>query len=183
MSHWFATLFFILLVAALALWLLARRQHAQTGLPYGARIVYADTGAWQKVERPLFARQYNLTGKPDYIVVERGATIPVEVKPHRDAPAPYTSDTVQLAAYALLAQEHFGVTPPYGLLKYRDAVFQIQFTDELRARLLDTLAAMRRALGARDVARDHAEPQRCRACGYRAVCGQALLTMDKEEDP
>ena len=175
MAALFAILFLLTLLAALALFLSARRRRAQTGLPYGAHIVYADTGAWKKVERPLFSRRYGLTGKPDYIVAERGATIPVEVKPNRVAPAPRESDTLQLAAYALLVEENFGATPVYGLLKYRDAVFQVELTDELRARLLDTLAAMRCDLAARDVARSHAEPRRCRACGYRAECGQSLV--------
>ena len=174
MAGLFAILFLLVLIIAFALFLSARKQRAQTGLPYGARIVYADTGAWKKVEKPLFSRRYGLTGKPDYIVAEHGATIPVEVKPNRVAPAPRESDTLQLAAYALLIEENFGATSAYGLLKYRDAVFQVELTDELRARLLDTLAAMRRDLSARDVARSHAEPRRCRACGYRAECGQAL---------
>ena len=170
----FAILFLLAIIAALALFLSARKKRAQTGLPYGARIVYADTGAWKKVERPLFSRRYGLTGKPDYIVEARGATIPVEVKPNRVAPAPRESDTLQLAAYALLIEEHYDAAPAYGLLKYRDAVFQVELTDELCARLLDMLAAMRRDLNARDVARNHAEPRRCRACGYHEECGQAL---------
>jgi len=178
MSALFAALFLLTAFAALALFLSARRQRAQTGLPYGARIVYADTGAWKKVERPLFSRRYGLSGKPDYIVAERGATIPVEVKPNRVVPAPREADTLQLAAYALLIEENFGAAPAYGLLKYRDAVFQVELTDELRARLLDTLAAMRRDLTARPVARSHAEPRRCRACGYREECGQALVSTN-----
>jgi CRISPR-associated exonuclease Cas4 len=178
MAGWFALLFLLALTIALALFVSARRQRAHTGLPPGARIVYADTGAWKKVERPLFSRRYGLTGKPDYIVAERGATIPIEVKPNRVAPAPRESDTLQLAAYALLVEEHYGTAPAYGLLKYRDAVFQVDITAELRARLLDTLAALRRDLSARDVARSHAEARRCRACGYREVCGRQR--MDNE---
>ena len=174
MTVLFAVLFLLALIIALALFLTARWQRAQTGLPYGARIVYADTGAWKKVDRPLFSRRYGLTGKPYYIVEERGATIPVEVKPNRVAPAPRESDTLQLAAYALLVEEHFSAAPEYGLLKYRDAVFQIELTDELRARLLDTLATLQRDRTARDVARSHAESRRCRACGYRDECGQSL---------
>ncbi|MBM3128695.1 MAG: Dna2/Cas4 domain-containing protein [Chloroflexi bacterium] len=174
MAGFFAILFLLAIITALALFLSARKQRAQTGLPYGARIVYADTGAWQKVERPLFARRYGLTGKPDYIVEERGATIPVEVKPNRVAPAPRESDILQLAAYALLIEENFGAAPEYGLLKYRDAVFQVELTNELRARLLGIIAAMCRDLSARDVARSHDDARRCRACGYRGACGQAL---------
>ncbi len=172
-----ASLFFLALVAALALFALARAQRAATGLPASARIVYADTGAWTKVEKPLFSRRYALTGKPDYIVEENGATIPVEVKPNRTAPEPRESDVMQLAAYGLLIEETLGrgrAAPPYGLFKYRDAVFQVDFTPDLRARLIDLMETMRRDSVARDVPRSHAEPSRCRACGYRAECGQAL---------
>lgn len=182
----FAALFVLALFAALVLFALARAQREQTGLPAAARIVYADTGAWEKVERPLFSRRYALTGKPDYIVEvedpalvsgDNRSIIPVEVKPNRTAPQPRESDVMQLAAYGLLIEETLGqgrAAPPYGLLKYRDAVFQIDFTDELRARLIDVMDALRRAASQEDVARSHAEPPRCRACGYRAECGQAL---------
>lgn len=179
MASLFATLFLLAFISAFALWLAARQQRAQTGLPYGARIVYADTGAWQKIERPLFARRCGLTGKPDYIAREGGAMIPVEVKPQRVARAPHESDTLQLAAYALLIEEEWGVVPPYGLLKYRDAVFRIEITDALRAQLLAALAALRRARAARDVPRSHADARRCRACGYRAECGQALESTEQ----
>lgn len=174
MAILFGTLLVVTLFAAFALWLTARRQRAQTGLPFNARIVYADTGAWKQIERPLFSKRYGLTGKPDYIVEEKGATIPVEVKPNRVSLSPRESDVMQLAAYGLLIEESFGVTPPHGLLKYRDAVFQVDFTDELRGRLLALLDEMCRNITARDVARSHAESPRCRACGYRAECGQAL---------
>lgn len=170
----FALLFLVALVIALALFLAARRQRAQAGMPYGVRIVYADTGAWQKVERPLVSWRYGLIGKPDYIVEERGTMIPVEVKPSRVARAPRESDVLQLAAYTLLVEEDFGTAATYGLLKYRDVVFRVEVTNELRAHLLDVLAAMRRDLDAQDVARNHNEPHRCRACGYRAECGQTL---------
>ncbi len=174
MAGLFATLVIIALVAALSLWLAARAQQAHTGLPINARIVYSDTGAWQKVERPLFSRRYYLTGKPDYIVEEAGTLIPIEVKPNRVATAPRESDVMQLAAYAWLIGETFGTTPAYGLLKYRDDVFQIDFTEELHAQLIDLLDAMREDFVAEDVARNHGEPPRCRACGYRAECDQVL---------
>jgi CRISPR-associated exonuclease Cas4 len=174
MAALFALLFFLTVIAVFALFVFARRARAQTGLPYGARVVYADTGAWKQIERPLFSQRYGLTGKPDYIVKDHGATIPVEVKPNRVATAPRESDTLQLAAYALLIEEQFGATPAYGLLKYRDVVFQVELTNELRARLLETVAAMRRNFTGRDIARSHTNPRQCRACGYRGECGQSL---------
>lgn len=178
----FAALFLFTLVAGLVLFSFARVQRAQTGLPFNARVVYSDTGAWKKVERPLFSRRYALTGKPDYIVEIESAIIPVEVKPNRTAPAPRESDVMQLAAYGLLIEETVGrgQAVPYGLLKYRDAVFQIDFTEELRADLFELMMAMRRDAVAGDVARSHTEPRRCRACGYRAKCAQTLESDETE---
>ncbi len=69
------------------------------------------------LEKPLFARQIGLTGKPDYLLDIRGSTIPFEVKPGRRAAQPYESDPMQLAAYCLLVEETSGDAPPYGLLR------------------------------------------------------------------
>ncbi len=169
-----AWLFLLAAAFALLAWWLGRRMRAQAGLPVQARVVYSDTGAWEQVAKPLFSRRYLLTGKPDYLVEENGVRIPIEVKPNRVADEPRLSDTLQLAAYGLLVEETFGSTPAYGLLKYRDVVFRIDFTQALRTQLLQVLNEMRGDLEAPDVARSHDDARRCRACGYRAACGQAL---------
>jgi CRISPR-associated exonuclease Cas4 len=177
MSGLLAALFIIALFTAFVVLIAAQKQRAHTGVPIDARVVYSDTGAWEKIEKPLFARRYNLTGKPDYIVEQNGAIVPIEVKPNRRASVPRESDVMQLMAYGLLIEETLGkgrAAPEYGLLKYRDAVFQIDFTDELRGELLALLDEMRRDLDARAVPRNHEEGARCRACGYREECGQGL---------
>ncbi len=171
------TLLFFLLLAALAAWLASRRLRAESGIPTRARVVYSDTGAWKRVEQPLFSRRYMLTGKPDYIVMDGDVRIPIEVKPNRVAPEPRLSDTLQLAAYGLLIREQDvgGEQPPYGLLKYKNAVFQIDFTEELEQQLIEILDEMRQDLHAEDVPRSHDDPRRCAGCGYRAECGQELV--------
>ena len=174
MADLFAILFVVVFLTAIVLYLASRRTREQTGLPFSARIVYSDTGAWEKVEKPLFSHRYLLTGKPDYIIEDDGVTIPIEVKPNRVAQAPRESDVMQLAAYALLIEESFGAKPPHGLLKYRDVVFEIDFTDELREQLIDLMEAMREDLEAQDVVRSHEEPPRCSGCGYREDCGQSF---------
>jgi len=162
-----------LALAGLALFLYSRRQRIHAGLPAG-EVVYADTGAWQRCERPLFSARYGLSGKPDYLVKERGRMVPVEVKPGRTAPAPYEGDILQLAAYCLLAEEEYGQAPRYGYLKYRQQLFRIEYTAALRARLLSELAGMRRTFAARDVPPSHDEPQRCLHCGHREHCTSRL---------
>ncbi len=168
-------------IAALLAWWFGRRMRVESGVPIQARVVYSDTGAWKKIEKPLFSRRYLLTGKPDYLVDMDGMRIPIEVKPSRVAPEPRVSDTMQLAAYGLLVEETFGTRPSYGLLKYRNAIFRVEFTDALRGELIEILNVMRSELTAQEVARSHTEAWRCRGCGYRAECGQALEEMDNEQ--
>ena len=169
MAAWF---FVLLALGVLLLWL-ARRGRARSGLPEG-RLVYTDTGGWGRLERPLFSRQFLLTGKPDYLVADGGDIIPVEVK-SRHAPAhPYASHTLQLAAYCLLVEECYGKRPPYGIIKYADRTFEIDYTCELEDELLATLDEMRSDLADGAAGRSHEEPYRCRACGYRQECEERL---------
>jgi CRISPR-associated exonuclease Cas4 len=152
-----------------------RAEQRRAGAPLDARVVYADTGAWTRMEKPLFSRRYRLTGKPDYIVqTETGALIPIEVKPNRAATQPRHSDTMQLMAYGILVEEKFGARPAYGLLKYRDDVFEIAFTEELRAKFFEILQEMRAARSAKNVPRSHDDPVRCKYCGYRDECNERL---------
>jgi CRISPR-associated exonuclease Cas4 len=166
---------FVLLLLT-GLWLLRRagRQRQRSGLPPG-RVIYADTGAWDRVERPLFSRRHRLTGKPDYLLDDGGEIIPVEVKSGAAPPQPHPSHVLQLAAYCLLIQETYGARPSYGIVRYRDRAFAVDFTAHLEARLLDTLDEIRRAAAADDVPRSHENPAQCAACGYRPFCNQSLV--------
>lgn len=161
------------LVGAALLWLGQRRRRA-TGLPTG-EVVYSDTGAWEKVEAPLRSRRYGLVGRPDYLVKTAGAPTPVEVKSRRSPGAPLASHTLQLGAYCLLVEDHFGPRPAHGLIRYADATFQVPFTEELRAAVLAAAAEIRAARTAPEVHRQHDDPARCRACGYRQACGTDAL--------
>ncbi len=173
MASVWLSLALLLAVAGLGLWAWSRRQRAMAGLPVG-RIVYADTGAWQHCDRPLFSQDYCLAGKPDYLVEERGRIVPVEIKPGRRVTEPYMGDILQLAAYCLLVEEEYGARPGYGYLKYHDAVFQVDYTRSLRQQLLAQLKTMRQQLRASDVFPSHEEPRRCMRCGHREHCDQRL---------
>ena len=157
----------------LLLWL-ARRQRARTGLPEG-RVVYADTAAWGRLEKPLFSRARGLTGKPDYLVDEQGQYIPVEVKSARVPQKPYDTHIYQLAAYCMLVEDSYGVRPRYGLIRYADRTFAVDFTRELEAEVTAILNVMRAETEAKELRRSHEAPERCRGCGYRPVCDQSLV--------
>jgi CRISPR-associated exonuclease Cas4 len=164
----------LLLVIGIAALSLSRRAQRASGLPAG-QIIYADTSKWRHAERPLFSRQHQLAGKPDYLVREGRAIIPVEVKSSR-APAdgPRHGHVLQLAAYCLLVEETERVRPAYGIIKYADQAFRVDNTSELRRALDDTLNAMRRDLARDQSRRNHADPARCRRCGVRAECDERL---------
>jgi CRISPR-associated exonuclease Cas4 len=168
-------IFLALALAGAGLWLFwrARVRQRQAGLPPG-RLVYVDTGAWNRCERSLFSNEHRLTGRPDYLVASDKGVIPVEVKSGAGPAVPYAAHVLQLAAYCLLVEGQEASRPPYGILKYDDRAFEIEYTPDLRARLLATLDAMRADLPAGDVDRNHQEAGRCRACGQRTACDRRL---------
>lgn len=163
----------VLLAVGLGMWFWARGQWKKAGLPRG-RLVYGDTGRWERTREPLYSQRYGLTGRPDYLVRAGKARVPVEVKSGQAPAEPYESHVLQLAAYCLLAEEEFGARPPYGLLRYDNATLQIPYNEALRRRLLDTLGAMREARAQGSADRDHQTPQKCLRCGQRENCDQRL---------
>ena len=163
----------LLIALAIALLWLARRGRAASGLPRG-QVVYVDSRTWQRPPEPLRAPRYGLVGRPDYLLRQGRAIIPIEAKPSREAEEPYPSDILQLAAYCLLVAVVYGRSPSHGLLVYRERTFEIPFDASLRRALLDTLATMRRCERQRDVPRDHDEPSRCAVCSMRGHCDEAL---------
>jgi CRISPR-associated exonuclease Cas4 len=159
-------------LGALALLWLAWRLRRHSGLPW-APIIASDMGAGQAAE-PLYSARYGLSGRPDYLLRQAGALVPVEVKPGRYAQQPYESDLMQLAAYCLLLEEQNGWAPPYGLLRYAEQSFRLEYTPAVRATVLEIVAEMRDLLDAEDCARSHDEARRCAGCGFFDICDEAL---------
>lgn len=162
----------LLLLGLVLLWLV-RRDRAHIGLPAG-QVIYADTNNQGHPRDALVSYRYGLSGRPDYVVKTRAGLVPVEIKTGQAPPRPHEGHVLQLAAYCLLVEETYGQRPTHGLIRYADRLFRVDYTPDLRASLLQTLAWMRADLAATTVARSHSRPARCRRCGYRDVCGQAL---------
>jgi CRISPR-associated exonuclease Cas4 len=163
----------LLLLAALAALWISNRQRGAAGLPAG-QVIYSDTDRWNKVEKPLYDPVSGLTGKPDYLVEEKGRMIPVEVKSGRAPTLPYDSHVFQVAAYCLLVERSYGKRPPYAILHYRDRTFSIAYTPALRAELEELLDEMRRQEKRGEASRSHQEAGRCARCGFRDYCDERL---------
>ncbi len=169
----FLSALILILIGLLIFWL-GRRRQVEAGLPTG-RVIASDTSGWQALEKPLFSPTQRLTGKPDYVVQHGRELIPVEVKSARAPTAgPRRSHVLQLAAYCLLIEETYRQRPKYGIVKYADRVFAIDYTPALQTALLDTLAAMRADLDRGAAERSHSDAARCVHCGYRQACDERL---------
>lgn len=169
--------FLLFILACLILWL-AFRQRKAAGLP-GGRIIYADTSHWGAVDKPLYASDIGLAGKPDYLVKQGHLTIPVEVKTSRSAQTPYDSHIYQLAAYCILVEHTFGQRPPYGILHYTSGnhpgkTYAIDFTPALEEAVLSAIAEIQSISLRKGIERSHANPARCARCGFNYTCDQHL---------
>ncbi|GAB4470201.1 MAG: CRISPR-associated protein Cas4 [Anaerolineales bacterium] len=170
-----------LVVVAIALLLWGNHQKAHSGIPKG-KVITLDLHEGEALQSPLFSKRYHLTGRPDFLIRKGREWIPVEIKT-ADAPhSPYEGHMFQLFAYCLLVEENYGIRPPYGVLHYRgrvpeggnSAIYQIEYTPQMREKLIKLLDQMHRAEQSGSVGRSHDEIARCRGCGYAAVCDQRL---------
>lgn len=169
--YWILAL--VLMVAALVLLWLGSRQRRSAGLPAG-RVLYSDPKIIGTPERPLFDPDTLLTGKPDYLVEDRGLVIPVEVKSSWSPPQPYPGHIYQLLAYCLLVEHTYGKRPPYGILRYRNRSFSIEYTPEGERELRLLLDEMHDASRKKELERSHDDRVRCVHCGYRSTCDQRI---------
>jgi CRISPR-associated exonuclease Cas4 len=161
------------LIIAFILFFISGRKRRAAGLPSG-RVIYTDTRAWGKVEKPLFDKDLSLAGRPDYLIEQNGRIIPVEVKTGRTPESPYDSHIFQVAIYCLLVQKTYGKRPSYGIIHYPGRDFAVDYTTELENTLLDLIADMRINEHRSQVTRSHEDEQRCRRCGFSEVCDQRL---------
>ena len=164
---------FLFIFALILSWLAHIRQKS-IGLPAG-RIIYTDTRRWSPTEEPLYDPDLGLTGRPDYLVEDKGQIIPVEVKSTRVSAAPYDAHIFQLAAYCLLVQHRFGKRPDHGILHYPNRTFAIDYTPQLELALLELLNDIRVQDKKRENSRSHDSAARCNRCGFRSVCDQRLM--------
>jgi CRISPR-associated exonuclease Cas4 len=162
----------LLLLIGLGLLWLARRRQVATGLPPG-RVISIDTEHLDHFERSLYDPTLNLAGRPDYLVETLGRLVPVEVKSARAPFGPHPSHVLQLAAYCALVHAAYGKRPAYGIVKYADRAFSVDYDSSLENELLDLLAEMRRAERQKPD-RSHESVNRCQACGFHQVCDQML---------
>lgn len=127
---------FVLGVILLAFWYL---QTQNLGILKN-KYIYADSS---KASVPiLFSKTLNLSGKPDYLIKQKGMIFPVEVKTGRTPKEPYDNHVMQLMAYCLLVEENYGTRPFGGFLKYPEKEFKIAYTDQAKNNIKEVIGEM-----------------------------------------
>ncbi len=119
--------------------------------------------------------ELNLAGRPDSILETDNGLVPVEVKSGHTPPKPYQSHRLQLACYLQLLDANGHKTAGYGLLNYPAGTFRVDWNDELKDNLQQTLHAINVARETGKADRDHNHKPRCRGCSRRHACTQSLV--------
>ena len=166
-------LILVSLAAALVLFVLHRRNRSLGGLPAG-ELLAADNEEQECAV--LISHRFGLKGKPDALVrTISGAIIPVERKRSSAPPrGPYDSDLIQAVVYGMLVEDEYGQPPPFVRIQYSNRWFDEAYTPERKQWVLRVSPRLRVARRASDCDRSHRMPAKCRNCGQKDNCGQAL---------
>lgn len=166
------------LVVGVMLLRLSQKRKRVLGLPDG-EVVYQDHES-QRVSPPtLVSERLGLRGKPDCLIRNTDGIIPVELKKSARPPSRggvYPNHLIQVLAYIILVRENYGEQVPYGLVLYgNEEARKVYPTPENIAWLESVLMQVKHARTASNVDRSHRQQSRCRGCGMRDSCSQALV--------
>lgn len=136
-------------------------------------VLYTDAAGKAKT---LVSPRHGLVGKPDYVIEEDGALIPVEKKTRvLGRGKPFKGEMLQLAAYCLILEDTSGQRIQLGRLQYDDRTEDIPFDPALRDSLTQVLGDMRDAeASVGEPARNHDSPAKCGSCEFSASCKDSL---------
>ncbi len=150
----------------------AKKVRKKINVPEG-EIVYFDLDDG-KSER-LVSERYGLSGRPDHIIRKDGYWIPVELKTGRTPRGPLFSHIVQVGTYCMIIEDIKGKSPPYGIIKYPEKSFEIEYSEELRNIVLKKRDELLRDLDRGEAHRNHRRPGKCRTCSRRNRCPESLV--------
>ena len=131
---------------------------------YGMRHGERRFGLW------LHSERLGLAGKLDLLVVTPDACYPVDFKDTEGGPR--RNHRLQLAAYALLAEEAFERPVPEAFLYLvpERRISTIPLTNADRDEVLDSLAAMRRMIEHEELPPPTPVRARCKVCEFQNYC-------------
>ncbi|HEY7348958.1 MAG TPA: PD-(D/E)XK nuclease family protein [Ktedonobacterales bacterium] len=144
-----------------------QERKAAQQLPEG-RIVYQGVDG---TGEPLLATSYPLSGKPDYVILSpEGMPIPVELKLTIESEEAQRHHVMQLAAYFVILEDLYDRPPTYGVLRYANKDFTIQYSEALKRKVARRLAEMEHCDEQHPPTLTHQLPSKCHACPFQPIC-------------
>jgi CRISPR-associated exonuclease Cas4 len=130
----------------------------------------------------FYSARLGLSGLLDMAIVTPHEVIPVEYKDNtpaasldskRATPVVALNHKYQLTAYALLAEEKFGLPVRRSFVHYIPTrqSREVLITPEMRRFVLNALVDIRKMLAAERLPPPTSERRRCRECEFRRFCG------------
>lgn len=128
----------------------------------------------QRLRWQLVSYEYGVTGRPDFILADGESPVPVMVKKGK-APGDYPHDShvAQILVYCLLIHQAVDHAPRYGVIRYDDRTFEVDYNEPVvldLLELIDEIRAQHNSLPDRS----HADERRCVACSHRRICDESL---------
>jgi CRISPR-associated exonuclease Cas4 len=118
----------------------------------------------------LQSRRLGLSGKLDLLILTPEACYPVDFKDTEGGVR--RNHRLQLAAYALLAEEAFARPAPEGFIYLvpQKEVVRVPVTDADRAEVVQAIGSIRRMIAEQRVPEPTTVRARCEVCEYRNFC-------------
>ena len=121
------------------------------------------------------SHRHKLTGKVDCIVVTRhNEYIPVEAKwsEPKHPGKPRKHHRIQLAAYALLIEEHYKTTVKRALLYYSRSqqLMEIPITSHDKQQVKEIIRKIYKMIQTEEPPKVKPNPKQCQDCGYQPYC-------------
>lgn len=118
----------------------------------------------------LHSERLGLSGKLDLLIVTRDACYPVDFKDTEGGPRP--NHRLQLAAYALLAEEAYSRPAPEGFIYLvpKKRVVSIELTEADRDEVRQAVAEMRRMIEREELPPPTSVRARCEVCEFQNYC-------------
>jgi CRISPR-associated exonuclease Cas4 len=137
-------------------------------LPEG-ELVYEDIDG---LGEALVSEQVPLLGKPTYVVKQAdGRLTPIEVKnTELKELKPASQHILQIAAYCLILEDYAELPPLYGIVRYSDREFEVEYTPALRKKVIRVLEEMALCNEQQPPPLQKQKVTKCRACIFQPIC-------------
>lgn len=130
----------------------------------------------ERLNRQLVSYDYGVTGRPDYVIDRNGAPVPVLRKIGHAPENPYDSHVAQVLIHCLLIETTTQMQPPYGIVRYNDRTFEVDYDPPAFDALMQLLNEMRaEKKRSSPPPRSHDAQRRCFACSHNKICEESLV--------